>query len=184
MEILNTPLAGLRRVVLSPHSDSRGTFTRWFCDSELSEVLGDRRIVQANHSCTARKGTIRGMHYQAPPDAEMKLIRCIRGKVFDVAVDLRRTSDTFLEWYSCELSGETQEMLIVPEGFAHGFQVLEPGSELLYLHTARYAPESEQRIRFDDPALAIPWPESPEEVSPRDAAQGFISESFTGLSID
>ena len=184
MKIHDTPLAGLKRVVLSPHADKRGTFTRWFCDRELQEVLGGRHIVQANHSYTGRAGAVRGMHYQVPPHAEMKLIRCVRGRVFDVAVDLRRTSNTFLKWYSCELSGEGWEMLIIPEGFAHGYQVLEAGSELLYLHTAHYAPESEKGLRFDDPTLTISWPVPPEDVSPRDAAQALISESFVGLSVN
>lgn len=184
MKIHDTPLAGLKRVVLSPAVDKRGTFTRWFCDRELQGVLGDRQIVQANHSYTERAGAVRGMHYQVPPHAEMKLISCIRGKVFDVAVDLRKTSNTFLEWYSCELGREDQDMLIIPEGFAHGFQALEDGSELLYLHTEHYAPESEQGLRFDDPALTIPWPVPPKDVSARDAAQPLITESFVGLSVN
>ncbi len=184
MKIHNTALNGLKRVVSSPHADKRGTFTRWFCDRELREVLGGRHIVQANHSCTLRSGAVRGLHYQSPPHAETKLIRCIRGRVFDVAVDLRQASDTFLEWYSCELSGDDQDMLIIPEGFAHGFQVLEAGSELLYLHTAHYAPESEKGLRFDDPALTIPWPVPPTDISERDAGHPLITESFVGLSVN
>lgn len=184
MKIHDTPLAGLKRVVLSPAVDKRGAFTRWFCDRELREVLGDRQIVQANHSYTESAGVIRGMHYQVPPHAEMKMIRCVRGKIFDVAVDIRKSSKTFLEWYSCELGGEDQNMLIIPEGFAHGFQVLEAGSELLYLHTEHYAPESERGLRFDDPALTIRWPLAPEGVTARDAAQPLITESFDGLSVN
>lgn len=184
MRIDNTPLAGLKRVELSPMVDKRGTFTRWFCDRELQGVLGDRHVVQANHSYSERVGAVRGLHFQLPPHAEMKLIRCIRGRVFDVAVDLRKASETFLDWYSCELDEENQIMLIVPEGFAHGFQVLEAGSELLYLHTEHYAPASERGLRFDDPALKIPWPVPPQDVSSRDAAHPLITESFVGLSID
>lgn len=184
MKIVDTPLAGLLRVVLSPSTDARGTFTRWFCEQELANALAGRHIVQANHSRTEQIGTVRGLHYQVPPHAEMKLIRCIRGKVFDVAVDLRETSETFLQWYSVELSDRKPEMILIPEGFAHGFQVLETGSELLYLHTAIYASESERGLRFDDPKLGITWPLPPERVSVRDQAHSLISKSFAGIRLD
>jgi len=184
MQIHDAPLAGLKRVVLAPRADERGTFTRWFCDQELHELLEDRHIVQANHSCTAKVGAIRGLHYQEPPHAEMKLIRCVRGRVFDVSVDLRRTSDTFLRSHSLELCGTDQEMIVIPEGFAHGFQVLEANTELLYLHTKHYAPESERGLRFDDPALGIQWPLPVECVSPRDAAHPLVVETFNGVNID
>jgi dTDP-4-dehydrorhamnose 3,5-epimerase len=184
MKIVDTPLAGLSRVALTPHADARGTFTRWFCERELTSLLDGRRIVQANHSRTEQRGTVRGLHYQVPPHAEMKLLRCIRGRVFDVAVDLRSDSATFLQWQSFELSDRDPEMLVIPEGFAHGFQVLEAGAELLYLHTAEYVPESERGLRFDDPELGIPWPLPLEGVSGRDLAHPLISKSFTGISLD
>lgn len=184
MKILDTPMAGVKRVVLNPYSDSRGTFTRWFCEQELMSALDGRHIAQANHSHTEQIGTVRGLHYQVPPHSEMKLVRCIRGKVYDVVVDLRRNSDTFLRWHSFELSDQSPEMLVIPEGFAHGFQVLEAGSELLYLHTAVYAPDSESGLRFDDPVLGINWPMPPEGVSDRDRSHSFITKSFAGIGLE
>lgn len=183
MKILEAELAGLSRIVLVPHTDARGTFVRWFCEQELASLLDGRHIVQANHTRTDRIGTVRGLHYQVPPHAEMKLLRCIRGRVFDIVVDVRRNSASFLQWQSFELSDKEPEVLLIPEGFAHGFQVLEPGSELLYLHTAAYAPESEMGLRFDDPVLGIPWPLPPEGVSERDRAHSLISKSFNGISL-
>jgi dTDP-4-dehydrorhamnose 3,5-epimerase len=114
-----------------------------FCEQELSSVLGGRKIVQINHSCTAVAGVVRGLHFQNAPHAEMKLVRCLKGKVWDVAVDLRPQSRSYKRWYAQEISPQNAHMMVIPEGFAHGFQVLEAGSELLYLHTAFYKPESE-----------------------------------------
>ena len=138
--------------------DERGAFGRLYCDHDLAGVIGPRRIVQINHSRTNTIGTVRGLHYQRAPHAEMKLVRCLKGKVWDVAVDLRAGSPTLLQWHAEELSAENCRMLVIPEGCAHGFQVLEEASELLYLHTAFYEPPAEGGIQPTDPALAIPWP--------------------------
>ena len=121
--------------------------------------MGSRQIVQVNQSCTRTVGAVRGMHYQHEPHAEMKLVRCLKGKVWDVAVDLRAGSSTFLQWHAVELSAEKARMIVIPEGFGHGFQVLEEDSELLYLHTAHYAPFAEGGVRPMDPRLSIagPW---------------------------
>jgi dTDP-4-dehydrorhamnose 3,5-epimerase len=120
-----------------PQIDERGFFTRLFCHNELGELIGARQIVQINQSSTRTVGAVRGLHYQHGPSAEMKLVRCIKGKVWDVAVDLRAGSPTFLYWHAEELSAENAHMMVIPEGFAHGFQVLEEDSELLYLHQLR-----------------------------------------------
>jgi dTDP-4-dehydrorhamnose 3,5-epimerase len=163
--------------------DHRGAFSRLFCADELKEVLGSQRIVQINHSLSRNAGTVRGMHYQIPPHAEMKIVRCLRGRVFDVAVDLRQGSKTFLDWVAVELSPENRRAFVIPAGCAHGFQTLEEDTELLYLHTAFYAPEAESGVRFDDPKLNIRWPLAPVEMSVRDQHHPLLAEDFKGVSL-
>lgn len=181
MNVNASPIAGVV-VVGSPRiSDSRGEFQRLFCDRELACVLGVRRIVQINRSLTAQRASVRGMHFQHAPHREMKFVRCLRGRVWDVAVDLRAGSPTLLRWHAEELSAANGRMLVIPEGCAHGFQALEPDTELLYLHTAHYAPGSEGGFRHDDPRLGIAWPLPPTGLSPRDAALPLVSDDFTGL---
>jgi dTDP-4-dehydrorhamnose 3,5-epimerase len=163
--------------------DDRGAFARLFCEQALSSVLAERKIVQINHSCTATVGAVRGMHFQHAPHAEMKLVRCLKGKVWDVAVDLRPQSPSYKRWYAQELSPQNAHMMVIPEGFAHGFQVLEAGSELLYLHTAFYKPESEGGVRHDDPELGIAWPLPVTDISARDSSHAFIDTSFRGIVV-
>ena len=181
MNIIATPLADLKIVQSSHHRDDRGAFMRLFCARELQPLLGQRQIAQINHSRTNHAGAVRGMHFQHPPHGEMKMIRCLRGRVWDVAVDLRAGSPTFLHWHARELAGDDAQMLVIPEGFAHGFQALEPDSELLYLHTAFYHPPSEGGLRHDDPRLAITWPLPPRDLSPRDLAHPMLGTDFGGL---
>ena len=138
--------------------------------------------MQINHSRTAAVGTVRGMHFQNPPHAEMKLVRCLKGRVWDVAVDLRAGSPTFLRWHAEVLAADNARMLVVPEGCAHGFQVLEPESELLYLHTANYAPEAEGGVFCEDPRLGIAWPLPVEGLSRRDLSFAPIATNFTGTA--
>jgi dTDP-4-dehydrorhamnose 3,5-epimerase len=183
MNTRSTPIAGVFVVEGSVSADHRGTFARLFCQRELSDVIGSRRIVQINHSRTVRVGTVRGLHFQHPPHAEMKLVRCLKGRVFDVAVDLRAGSPTRLQWHAEELSLGNNRMLVIPEGCAHGFQALEVESELLYLHTAFYTPEVESGVRYDDLRLGIPWPLPVVDVSPRDRALQVIAESFRGVAV-
>jgi dTDP-4-dehydrorhamnose 3,5-epimerase len=183
MNILSTPIPGVSVVESSVSADERGTFARLYCERALSDVIGSRRIVQINYSRTARVGAVRGMHFQHPPQAEMKLVRCMKGRVFDVAIDLRAGSPTFLKWHAEELSPEKTRMLVIPEGCAHGFQALEVESELLYLHTAFYTPEVENGVRYDDLRLGIPWPLPVVDVSPRDRALRAIAESFRGVVV-
>lgn len=170
-------------IEFTPYTDSRGSFARLFCDDELRLVLNGRRIAQINHSLTRAKGAIRGMHYQKPPHAEMKMVQCIRGRVFDVVLDLRNGSDTFLKWISHELSPTTPSMLIIPEGCAHGFQTLEEEAEMLYFHTAIYVPESEGGVRYDDPLVAIDWPLPVSDLSERDRMHPLLTSDFTGLNV-
>jgi dTDP-4-dehydrorhamnose 3,5-epimerase len=181
MNITHTALRGVARVETTRTSDPRGDFARLFCEDELRSLIGTRRIVQINESRTVQVGAVRGMHFQRPPHAEMKLVRCIQGKVWDVAVDLRAGSPTFLRWHAEELSADNARMLVIPEGVAHGFQVLEPESRLLYLHTATYRPDAEGGVRHDDPRLAIAWPLEARDLSPRDASHAPIAAGFTGL---
>jgi dTDP-4-dehydrorhamnose 3,5-epimerase len=162
------PLAGLAIAHSTARVDHRGAFMRMFCASSLSPVLGHRQIAQINHSHTAARGAIRGLHFQKSPHAEMKLIRCLRGAVCDVAVDIRPESATYLRHFSIELRENDGKLFVIPEGFAHGFQTLSPDTELLYLHTHHYEPQSESGLLFDDPVLAISWPLPVSDISERD----------------
>lgn len=165
-----TPIAGVLELVSQPVSDRRGAFLNAFRTQEwaFSEAWGDRTITQVNLSRTINVGTVRGLHLQTLPHTEAKMVRCIRGLVWDVVVDLRPGSHTYGHWHSVELSPLTANALLIPEGCAHGFQVLEAGSEILYLHSGAWVPEAESGVRFDDPQLAIPWPLPPWGLSERD----------------
>lgn len=183
MKIVHTSIAGVSLAETTPFRDDRGMFYRAYCAQELVPVVDKRQIVQSNISRTHTVGAVRGLHYQNPPHAEMKLIRCLKGRVWDVAVDLRAGSPTFLQWFGIELSADNALMMIIPEGCAHGFQVLESNSELLYLHTAHYAPESESGIRFDDSSLAIKWPLPVTDISNRDMNHPLITPNFGGIAV-
>jgi dTDP-4-dehydrorhamnose 3,5-epimerase len=178
-----TDIKGISLIKTNPFNDERGMFARLFCSSVLEEVLEGRNIKQINTSCTKVKGSIRGLHFQIPPRSEMKLIRCLKGAVWDVAVDLRAGSPTFLCSFGVRLSAENMQMLVIPEGFAHGFQTLESESELLYLHTELYSPSLEGGVRFDDPVFDIHWPLEPREVSERDKNHELIRLNFEGIAL-
>ena len=182
LSLMATPIDGLMRVDCTSYRDDRGAFTRLFCADTLAPVLGERRIVQINQSRTRAVGAVRGLHFQHFPYAEMKLVRCMRGRVWDVVVDLRRESPSFLRWHAEELSADNQRMLVIPEGCAHGFQVLETGSEMLYLHTEFYRPDAEGGLRHDDPALAIAWPLEALDLSQRDRQHPLLTPDFLGLA--
>jgi dTDP-4-dehydrorhamnose 3,5-epimerase len=183
MKIAATPIAGVMVVETAPFVDARGAFFRAFCAHELAPILGERRIVQINHSRTEALGAVRGMHFQRPPHAEMKLVRCLRGRVLDVAVDLRAGSPTFLRWHAEELSPANARLLVIPEGCAHGFQVLEEGSELLYLHTDFYAPAAEGGVPHDDPRVGVRWPLPVADLSERDRRHPSIDQHFSGIDV-
>ena len=175
------PISGICLATSRVIGDARGEFSRLFDLELLSEAHGSRPIVQINRSNTRQPGTVRGMHYQTAPALEAKWVRCLRGRVLDVAVDLRRGSPTFLQHFAVELSADTAQALFIPEGCAHGFQVLEPDSELLYLHTAPYDPAHEGGLRCDDPALDIAWPLPITGLSQRDANHPLINATFEGI---
>lgn len=176
-----TYLKGSYSIELNPFEDQRGWFARFYCKKEFREIGHQKEWVQLNHSFTANGGTIRGMHFQFPPFNEIKMVRCTGGKVFDVIVDLRKNSPTFLKWFGIELSAENKRMLYIPGGFAHGFQSLAPNCELIYHHTEFYTPEAEGGIRHDDPALQIQWPLQVGLVSEKDANHPYIDKNFKGL---
>lgn len=179
-DILPTPLSGCIVVRRRPIIDERGAFERVFCAEDLAPHLGSTAIVQINRSLSRTPGTVRGLHWQNPPHAEVKIVTCLSGAVFDVAVDLRRGSPTFLRWYGRVLSAAEPESLVVPEGFAHGFQVLEPDSVLLYSHSAAHAPPAEAGLDACDPRLGIAWPLPVAQRSSRDAALPGI-DGFEGV---
>lgn len=139
--------------------------------------------MQVNQSTSCVLGTVRGMHYQLPPSAEMKLVRCTRGRVWDIVIDLRHNSDTYLRWRAEELSSQNNKMVIIPEGFAHGFQTLEPDCEMLYLHTKEHNPDMERAIRYDDPMIGIKWPVEVSNISERDKNHSYLDDSFKGVMV-
>ena len=183
MKVHPTPLAGLAVIETAPVSDERGRFVRVFCERDCATLRPGLRWPQINLSRTSGKGTVRGMHFQYPPAAEAKLIRCVRGRVFDVAVDLRAGSPTYLRWYGVELDQELPQQVFIPEGFAHGFQALTDDVELLYLHTASWSREHEGRLRFDDPTLGIEWPLPVTQVSENDRAAQLLDDAFAGVRL-
>lgn len=182
-EILDSPLQGLKIIQRKPIGDRRGYLERLFCAEELQAVIPGKTIAQINHTLTAKRGTVRGTHFQHPPHAEIKFVICLRGEVFDVAVDLRRGSSTFLRWHAEVLSADNHKTLMIPEGFAHGFQALTEDCEMLYFHTAAYQPDAEGALNAQDPKLAIEWPLAIAELSPRDAAHSMLSDDFAGVAV-
>ena len=183
LTITKTPISGLSVVETDAFLDHRGAFARWFCEGEMKDILGNRHIKNVNFSHTVKKGSIRGMHFQKPPYAEMKMVRCIRGKILDVVVDIRKDSPTYLQHYAVELSAENMKLFVIPEGFAHGFQSLEDNSEIMYLVTEFYSPEAEAGLRFSDPSLAIDWPLEITDTSAKDAAHPLVADGFKPLDV-
>jgi dTDP-4-dehydrorhamnose 3,5-epimerase len=179
----DTPLAGLKLVERRQLGDSRGFLSRLFCADELATAGWRHAVAQINQTVTTVRGTIRGMHFQRPPHAEMKLVTCLQGAVWDVAIDLRAESPTFLQWHAQELSAANRCALLIPEGFGHGFQTLSQDCELLYLHSASYAPQSEGGLHPEDPRLAIPWPLPKSEISARDAQHPLLTPQFPGVTL-
>ncbi len=183
MTVETAPIAGAALVTFPGSADHRGSFARTFSVEVLEQLGPGRRVIQSNHSITHARGAIRGMHYQLPPHAEIKLVRCIHGAVFDVIIDLRAGSPTLLKWYGAVLNADNRRTMFVPEGCAHGFQVLEPDSELVYFHTAPYSPPHEQAVRYDDPAVGIQWPLPVSDVSDRDQRHPLVGGDFSGIVV-
>lgn len=181
--ITDTPLAGLKLIERQPIGDSRGYLSRLFCREELFAAGWTTAIEQINLTYTACKGVIRGMHFQHPPHTETKLVICLRGAVWDVAVDIRCGSPSFLQWNALQLSADNRRALLIPEGFAHGFQAQTDNVELLYCHSKAYAPHTEAGLNPFDARLGISWPLPVTEVSKRDAEHPLINEKFEGVRV-
>lgn len=178
-----TPLDGLTRVERRRIEDARGFLSRLYCRDALAEVGLAEPIAQINHSLTRMRGAVRGLHFQHTPHAEDKLVSCLRGEVFDVAVDLRAGSSTFLQWHAERLSADNGAALYIPKGFAHGFQTMTENCELLYLHTAAYAPDFEGALNVLDPALGIEWPLPVADLSARDREHPLLTPDFRGIAL-
>ncbi len=171
-------------VNLEPHTDKRGYFARLYCKDEFNEIGFKKEFVQINQSLNKHKHTFRGFHYQVPPFSETKLIRCVSGGIIDFIIDIRKDSPTFLKSFSVELSERNSRMLLIPDGFAHGFLTLEDNTSILYFHTEFFAPGYDNGLRFSDPELHIDFPFSPEIISEKDLEWPLIKErSFSGLEI-
>lgn len=181
MTFEETLLKGSYVVSLQPFKDERGWFARTYCKNEFAAIGHTKEWLQLNHSFTNKKGTIRGMHFQLPPFSEIKLVRCIAGAVYDVIVDLRKDSPTFLQHVGVELSSSNKKMMYIPEGFAHGFQALTDDCELLYHHSQFYLPGVEAGIKYNDPKINIEWPLPDGLVSDRDNTHQLIDINFKGL---
>ncbi len=176
-----TPLAGAFLIEPKLFEDARGLFFRTFCAEEFAAIDHIEPFAQMNHSLTRGAGTVRGMHFQYPPHAEIKTVRCVAGRIFDVIIDLRQNSATFLQWWGTELSTANKRTMYIPKGFAHGFQTLTENCELVYCHTAVYHPAHEGGVRYDDPRVGIQWPMIVNSISERDASYVFLSPEFKGL---
>ncbi len=184
MRFTETPLKGAFVIEPEPRSDPRGFFARLFCEQEFQEHGLDFQLRQANDSLSRTRYTLRGLHYQLAPKQETKLVRCVTGAVWDVAVDLRPNSATFGHHYAVELTAQNRKMMYVPKGFAHGFLTLSQEAEVIYLVDEFYAPELERGIRWNDPRFSIPWPHTPQVLSQRDQDHPDFDEAFhLGLSV-
>ncbi|MFN3943479.1 MAG: dTDP-4-dehydrorhamnose 3,5-epimerase [Allosphingosinicella sp.] len=180
MEIVATAIAGLAEIRLQVRSDSRGRFKRHFCARAFAEAGLMTGVAQVNHSITLGRGSVRGLHFQRAPHAEDKLVSCTYGRVFDVAVDLRAGSPTYLQWAALEL--DEGVAFHIPKGCAHGFQTLTDEAHLVYLHSEYYTPEAEGGVRHDDPAIGIRWPLPPSNLSERDRSFPLVDDAFEGLT--
>lgn len=176
-------IAGAAVVTFPVHTDERGSFYRLYCAKDLAGILQDMSVVQINNSYNVKKGTVRGFHFQYPPKKEMKLIRCLRGAVFDVIVDIRKGSPTFLKWEGVRISEENHRMIVVPPGCAHGFQTLADETELLYLHTDYYSPECDGGLSVSDPCIGVQWPVQMSVISERDENHPLLTPDFMGIDI-
>lgn len=176
-----TPLTGSYIITPEPFTDERGWFFRYYCKEEFKEIGHTKDWVQFNHSFTAKKGTLRGMHFQTKPFREIKMARCVSGAVYDVIIDIRQGSPTFLQWFGVELSAHNKKMIYIPEGFAHGFQCLTDNCEMLYHHSEYYKPGYEGTIRYDDPVIDIRWPVLITNLSSKDAEYPYLDKNFKGI---
>ncbi len=178
MKFKETDIKDVYIIEPEPFIDHRGKFYRVYCENELKQIGHSKKIVNINASTTKQKGSIRGMHFQYPPNAEIKIVKCVSGSIYDVVIDLRENSPTYLKWFSEVLSEENMRMMYVPEGFAHGFQSLEDNVEIIYFVTEFYSPESEGGVRYDDPAVGVKWLIDITDISEKDKNQPLIDGNF------
>ena len=183
LTVTDTPIAGVKLVRAHPLGDERGFLARLFCARELALAGWHKPLAQVNHALTQRRGTVRGLHYQIAPHAEMKLVSCVRGEVWDVAVDLRPGSPTFLHWHAQQLSAANHCAMLIPEGCAHGFQTLSDDAELLYCHSQPYVPQADAGLHPLDRRLGIPWPLPVALLSDRDARHPTVDALFEGVRL-
>ncbi len=183
MKFNELPLKNAYCIEPETFHDNRGFFERLFCKKELEQIACNKEIVQINHSLTKRRGAVRGMHFQYPPYAEIKMVKCITGKVFDVIIDIRKKSPDFLQWHGEIISAENMKIVYIPEGFAHGFQTLEENCELLYFHTGFYNKDYEGAIRYNDPLVGINWKLEITEMSERDRNHPLLDNNFRGIEL-
>ena len=178
-----TPLAGLRLIKRHARGDARGTFTRLFCSDTLSAAGWPGAVVQVNHSVSRQRGTVRGLHFQRPPHQEWKLVTCLQGSVWDVAVDVRPHSPTYLKWHAETLSAENGHAMLIPAGFAHGFQTLTDDVELVYCHSQAHHPAAESGLHPTDPTANVQWPLAVSQWSDRDRQLPTVAQGFTGVEL-
>lgn len=178
MRFVESPLGGAFTIELEKRGDDRGFFARLYCEQEFAAAGLQDRFVQINNSLSGKRGTLRGLHYQLPPAAEVKVVRCVKGALWDVILDLRAGSPTFGKWFGAKLSAENRTMMYVPRGFGHGFITLADDTEAIYLVSAPYAPEAERGVRWDDPAHGISWPAKPVDISEKDRAWPDLNADF------
>lgn len=183
LQVIDTPFADLYLIQRQPKFDNRGYLERLFCFESLKKVLGEKSVRQINHTMTHQAGTVRGMHYQQPPFAEIKMVSCIKGEIWDIVVDIREGSPTFLQSFSVKLSDKDFLSILIPEGFAHGFQTISDNCELIYFHTADYNPAAERGLNPRDPMLGIAWPMPITDLSPRDENHEFLNNNFNGIKV-
>ena len=183
LNIIKTNFKDLYIIEPDSFKDERGAFSRVFCEDELKDIF-HFNIKQINHSITKEKGTVRGLHFQYEPYAEIKMVKCIKGRVLDVVVDIRKNSPTFLQYSTVELTEQNQKMIYIPKGFAHGFQTLEDNTELLYLHSSIYTPSDEGALNIIDPTLKIKWPLDIINLSKRDENHPFLTNEFEGIALN
>lgn len=183
MKFIETKLANAFEITPTPFMDDRGSFARLYCKNELLEIGHTKEILQINHSQNHKKGTLRGLHFQAPPFSEVKIIRCIKGAVFDIIIDIRKGSPTFLKHILVELSDKNQKALYVPEGFAHGFITLTDGAELIYYSTQFFTPNADRGLNYKDPMIKLDLPLSVDVISEKDANAEFLPVEFEGIEL-
>lgn len=177
MRFIPTPLEGAFLIEPDLKQDERGFFSRLYCEKEFTAHGLKNNFIQANNSLSASKGTLRGLHYQLSPMAEVKLVRCVKGAFFDLILDVREDSPTFGQSFGEVLTADNRKMMYVPEGFAHGFLTLSDNAEVIYLVSQYYSPDLERGIRWNDPMFHIKWPEEPSIISERDRSHALFSKS-------